>query len=309
MNIKEKDPSEIETQAASFLLSEHVPGDLSYMGMANAAKKLIASADDEAKLNEIITESSPYAHDVDAKHVKDAYTRFLREQTELEKNERRQLAPYVANYEKFRGSIALMQKDKDMLLGEGVFSRVYRFPYRDELYAVRIPEGSLDPAMDQIHKHIRACARVADLPHVEKLVAASYTEGVTVSEIAPGKELSKLSLEEFNSITGEQIAELYDTLETAYERNVGFDSHGENLFYDSDAGFTVIDLSVIDSDYQRFDYMRVDTHVKAAIERGFKRATERHHGSRSAQVSRASAELGKKVRQALTPELTDSFSR
>lgn len=299
MKINNKEPAEIEAQTAAFLVSDQVPGELSYAGMASAAKHLIAFADDEDKINEIITETSPYAKAVDAKQVKDAYVGFLQQQTDFSKQERLQLSPYLAKYEVFRKSIAVMQKSKDMMLGKGAFSKVYSLPFYDDFYAVRIPGAEQGPAIDQIHKHLRACMKVADLPHVEKLVAASYVDGITVSEIAAGKELSKLSLDEFADITTDQIAELRDTLQAAFERGVGFDSMGRNLFYDPTEGFTAIDLSVIESDFQREDFKRVNQNIRKAISRGFDEATEPLHGPYSGLISRSSLNLVRKVREVL----------
>lgn len=299
MTIRKKEPELIEAQAAAFLESDYVPGELSYQGMANVAKNLIAFADDETHLNEIIDTTSPRAGDFDAKQLKSAYVGFLREQNEFDREERRQLAPYIAQYETFRKSVEVMPRDNYSLLGEGVFSKAYGFEFRDDEYAVRVPKGLNTPVLNQVHKHLRACMKVADLPHVERLVAASYVDGITISELAKGEEVSDLSTTDIREITVEHIIDLKNALETALERGVTFDPVGANLFFEPANGFTAIDLGIARHESEDQDPGTVAIAIKAALLRGLEGVVAPLKTTNVRAADFLTDELNKKISQAL----------
>ncbi len=300
MKINIKEPSEIEAQTAAFLTSDHVPGSLSYQGMAKAAKNLVKLSLEGDDHEEQIALTSPYALESHIKGAKQAYSSFLTEQSSEERSEMKQLAPYVARFESFRPDI----KDETFyiknLIGEGEYSKVFRLSSNGEEYALRVPSRSLGRSqLGEIHKHLRACLRVADLDHVEHLEAASYTEGFTVSKIAPGVEVSKLSPEEFEGITHAQIKALHDTVKIAHERNVSFDAIGRNLFYDPEAGFTAIDLGVIESDYQKAFYSKTHESVAKAIRKGLTGVIRKQNISDITVIARLEDEFRQKVDEAL----------
>lgn len=306
MKITPKEPSEIEAQTAAFLNSDHVPGSLSYKGMAQAARSLVKLSHDQ-DIQTVVAASSPYANETHIKGAKSAYVSFLREQSTLERDEMKQLAPYIKQFETFRESINQETFYHSNQMGEGEYSKVYKLRSNGRDYALRVPDkSSHNVPMSEVHKHLRACLRVADLDHVERLVAVSYTEGITVSEIASGVEVSKLSLEEFEEISRSQIKDFHDTITTAYKRGVSFDAIGRNLFYDSVVGFTAIDLGVIDSDYQRDFYKDIDKSVNRALHKGLNGAIRQSRINDITEIGRLEDALNRKVREALSDDIMEN---
>lgn len=130
------------------------------------------------------------------------------------------------------------RKKHPAYLGNGSNSTVVEISTGDKQYAVRIPN---EKGADLIDTHLAGAVLAEGIPRLEQVVAASYEDGVTISEKMPGKEVGYLTVGEMNAITDVQLGELFDTLITARERGVGIDAKPSNFFYDTEAGFGVID--------------------------------------------------------------------
>lgn len=137
------------------------------------------------------------------------------------------------------------------LIGHGGSSWVYRMDYKGASYAVRFPleaeaEEGEKGSVAEIDKHVEATLLVSDIDNMERVVAASYLDKITVSPLVEGRGLFHLGSLTLDQISEEQLAALYGSMKQAEERGVGFDFKGDNLLYDSDKGFTIIDLGTID---------------------------------------------------------------
>lgn len=139
---------------------------------------------------------------------------------------------------------ALNRKEHSSFLGHGSNSSVFFIEKAGKKYAVRVPEyGAREVSPSAIDHHLAAAFLSKGVPHLEQIVAASYEDGVTVAEIMPGKQMGKLSLEDIQAITKQQLAEFVDTLSTAHERGIEIDPKPSNFFYDREEGFGIVDLS------------------------------------------------------------------
>lgn len=129
----------------------------------------------------------------------------------------------------------------------GGFSNVQKLEIDGKFYAIRKPKGD---NLQEIDKHLEAAVRVAGIPHMEQIIAASYIDGRTVAPFIEGAPIGQCNLDQVTTI---QVAELYDSMKQAETKGVGFDFAGKNLLYDPQEGFTVIDLGLS----ERFDDLSV----------------------------------------------------
>lgn len=128
----------------------------------------------------------------------------------------------------------------EAFVGEGAFSCMHKLELDGRLYAVR-EAGEEDTG--EIDKHLEAAVRVADIPHMEHIVAASYIDSITVAPFIDGQLIGKCDAA---TVATAHVADLYAAMKQAEARGVGFDFAGNNLFYHPDGGFTAIDLGMKD---------------------------------------------------------------
>ena len=143
----------------------------------------------------------------------------------------------------FSQAIALRNPEvfEEYIGSDSAFSSVHRLQLDGTSYAVREAE---DENTREIDKHLEAAVRVADIPHMEHIVAASYVHGVTVAPFVEGRPIDECDA---SVVTTAQVAELYAAMKQAEDRGVGFDFAGKNLLYEPNDGFTVIDLGMNDN--------------------------------------------------------------
>jgi hypothetical protein len=98
-----------------------------------------------------------------------------------------------------------------------------------------------------MHSHITAGARARNIDGLEKIVAASYEEGVIISEFATGNHLHELTVEQMGAIPDDHLDALLAARREAMERGIQFDSHPANVLYDREQGFTDIDYHIAQS--------------------------------------------------------------
>lgn len=126
-------------------------------------------------------------------------------------------------------------------LGNGAYSVAVEFEHEGELYVARLPHRAKD--MQTLDKHLIGALLTEDIPGVEKIVAASYTEDITIAERAPGVPMYYMTRELAMHVTDEQIVSLMNTCETVRARGVSLDTTPGNLLYDPTHGFTMIDYA------------------------------------------------------------------
>lgn len=159
-------------------------------------------------------------------------------------------ADILAAYENFTPIVAALKTELDEstepaqyrsdYIGSGSRSKVFRITDGDKQYAARIPNDAGHSA-NLIDDHVEGAVMGKNIPHLEQIVAASYENGVTIAEILPGFAMGKLTLDEVDGISDEQLSELLDTLRIATLRGVSFDFHESNVLYDPQMGFSLLD--------------------------------------------------------------------
>lgn len=125
-------------------------------------------------------------------------------------------------------------------LGSGSNADVAKVALASKEYAVRIARGDTINARE-IDGRVKASIKASGLPHLEKIIAASYEDGVTVAELMPGQELAGIDSDTLSQVTDQQLLELIDTFTATRERGIAIDVKPSNIFYDKTEGFGVID--------------------------------------------------------------------
>jgi len=124
-------------------------------------------------------------------------------------------------------------------LGSGLHSDVFVVDVDNKEYAIRLPKDEIRPTA--INWRIKGSIAAQNVPHMEKVVAASYKDGIVVSERMPGVELFRASAENLRQVTQEQVEDLFDTFSESARLDLVLDPSPHNYFYDTAHGFGIID--------------------------------------------------------------------
>lgn len=180
-----------------------------------------------------------------------AFTDYLREVGGQDYVGIKDRAELLSAYDTFSPKVAKLREELSdpaqrfehpAFLGQGGNALAFSIREGDKDYAVRVPKGSrLKP--DQIDRRMAAAILGKDIPRLEKIVASSYEDGVTIAEMMPGREIGTLTADEITQITDQQLTELVDTLTVANQRGIEIDPKPSNFFYDPEQGFGIIDYS------------------------------------------------------------------
>lgn len=245
MEIQTKTPTKTESQIGAYLMSDFPPLTLAYKGMADAVGNFVEATGDPEKTKSLIEEVNPRANRHDKDLVLRQYATFLKHLSPEKRTTIKQIESLFEAYQPFKASVSDIIQQQEESIGHGGFSVVFPLHRDGNDYAVRVPHRhTSQTALNEVHKHLEAAVLTADIPHMEHILAASYADGVTIAERAPGKNLSELSSHDANAITAEQLEDMLAAMQTAYERGVGFDFLGDNFLYDPKAGFTAIDVGL-----------------------------------------------------------------
>lgn len=145
-------------------------------------------------------------------------------------------------------------------LGYGSDSVVFacHIPGCDNRLVVRIAgQGAqAEGYSDDVPKHsawltdtyVRAMARARKIPRAEYMLAASYEEGVTISEIMTGTSLDQMSGDDYANVTDEDLLGAIITLEKLLDEGLSLDGNPANIFHDPNDGFGFIDLETGECD-------------------------------------------------------------
>lgn len=248
MEIQTKTLTNIESQIGAFLLSDFPPDTLSYPGMGNSVGSFVEAKADPEKTKQLIEDINPRASRRDKEAVYRQYATFMKHLSPEKRAEIKHIATLFDAYQPFKEGVAEVTSQPNELIGHGGFSRVHPLQHEGEAYAVRVPYLQTRVAMDEVHKHLEAALLTRDLQHLEHIIAASYADGVTVAELAPGKNLEQLSPNDMSAITEKQLEDVFLAMTIAHERGVGYDLLGDNIMYDPKEGFTAIDIALAEPD-------------------------------------------------------------
>jgi len=96
--------------------------------------------------------------------------------------------------------------------------------------------------MRNVSDYLMGTSYIAGEDHFEQIVAASFEDGVIISEKIPGKQFDQLSAEEVMSISDEQICRGFKSLLQAQDRRLPMENKSKNIMYDHEEGFGFIDF-------------------------------------------------------------------
>jgi hypothetical protein len=139
------------------------------------------------------------------------------------------------------------------IIGRGDKCRAYLVEDQDTEYIVRKTHSN-KPRPFIIEGYVRGCMRAEGIPHLEQIAAVSYDKGIIVTERMPGKKISDLTPEDKGEVSDAQLEQLVDTLVAAQQAGVSVDlGNGDNLLYDTEEGFGMVDLDVFQETLSMYD--------------------------------------------------------
>lgn len=154
------------------------------------------------------------------------------------------------NYARFAPAVAELKAKLDPLddrsqhdafLGAGGNMRAFTIEVVGKRYVVREAIKGKN-SLSSIDARMAAGVLTKGVPHLEQVVAASFDDREVIVEHAPGKTLNNLSLEELRNVSHEQVDDLVEATIAMHEHGATFDSKPGNILYDTEAGYTLIDL-------------------------------------------------------------------
>lgn len=245
MNIRKKTPSELEHQVADYLLhGDGHPEMMSARYLGKMTSLLLETGIGNAIDDDRLLTHNRLASPNDIAEFIEKYPEHLnsRSKDTLERVFYKQKAAAVERYnQEFAHIVDAIDTQAETGLLEGSYATPYMIKKDGQDYIVRVLKSA--EGMNQVEKHIDAALRVQDIPHLEHIVAVSYKDGITIAPLLPGKGFKFLALTGgAEHVSQEQLRELYDAMKQANERGVGFDGIGGNIFYDSEQGFSALDL-------------------------------------------------------------------
>lgn len=161
---------------------------------------------------------------------------------------RLEVADLLKNYDYYSEYIDELLTSDDStsahLIGFGHWSDVYKIDRGDQSYAVKIPRsGEVRPGRLTVHEKLTAGVVAKDIQGLEQIFAGSYKKGVIIAEYFPGKPIDDWDEATMKSVSRKQIEELLQAVKTAAARGIRFDYNPDNLMYQPEHGFKIIDYS------------------------------------------------------------------
>jgi hypothetical protein len=177
------------------------------------------------------------------------YTEYLKQVGGRKHESIRFMHELLANFETFGPTVdGLLDQDAQFnkdhrpdYLDSGLHSDAFVFEQEGQEYVVCLPISKILPAT--LDKRLKASLLTRDIPHFEKIVAASYENGAVISERMPGTQLQQVSTEALQQATIQQLEELLATLSIAGQKGIVIDIAPKNIFYDTQEGFGFIDTT------------------------------------------------------------------
>lgn len=250
-NIHEKPPAELENQLIDYLLhDESIPDNIRFHNMGALARHLLAIEDlDTISSNPELRANNPADLDKFAKGFAPHLRSRSHDPESLEHREGR--VRMIACYnDEFAPLVAAIDFTGDSSLRDGTMSTPRTLEKDGVEYIVR----QIKPlqGVQQVEKHIEAGLRVADIDHMEHIIAISYKDGITIAPKLPGASFKELERSgNAKDVSEAQLREFVTCMKQADERGIKFDGQGENIFYDTQKGFSALDLEPLETYFAR----------------------------------------------------------
>jgi predicted Ser/Thr protein kinase len=154
-------------------------------------------------------------------------------------------------YDEFKHSVSgIKAGNADAeFIGEGAESTVWRMTQSGLDYAVKLANeysvrGRRRDVVGATKQKIVSGLRGQGIAGLEQLQAASPEEGALIYDYVNGITLSKMTDQDINNVTQDQVSALWRTVLSATQAGIEFDwmnSGGDNVIFNSESGFTLID--------------------------------------------------------------------
>ena len=149
-------------------------------------------------------------------------------------------------YGAYADTVADVLEAKRGFVGSGTFSTVYALPDVDRDLVVRSARSenaqfwNINRAA-LVDSYVHGAVRNPGIPGLERMVAASYVDGVTVSERVPGQPLHWLDKKAAKTVTQQQADDFVKTIFAARTAGLQLEVHEKNVLYHPEAGFGIVD--------------------------------------------------------------------
>lgn len=169
------------------------------------------------------------------------------------------------SYEPYRQAVDAIKAGQSdaVYLGSGAESSVWRVCNDDYDYVVKLAQptsvrGRSRDMFRATEAKITNGTRGLGVRGLEQFITASAPDGAAIYQFVEGRSFQVVSDAQLEQVTPQQISSLWQTVALASRLGIEFDGRntsGGNIFYDSVAGFTLIDYSVISGPIA-YDYNR-----------------------------------------------------
>lgn len=185
--------------------------------------------------------------------VSDDYLNHLRSMTQEQRSALEKEATLLGAYDTFKTAVQPLLRDSEdshaNRLGSGTLSDVHKIEVAGQYYVVRVvnPKDGLsftEAKQRIVHDHLASSVAAEGIDGLEHVVAASYEDGVVISEFVEGKHIVDVSPDEISAIPDEHLSALIQTRLLASARGIEFDEHLFNVLYSPTTGFTDIDYKM-----------------------------------------------------------------
>lgn len=264
MHIRDKSPTQLEAQAATYL---------EYLERVNLRRYYELSM----KIGDNAASLATLGVDAFLGDPQE-YVAYLRSNlsfepeagTNVELSIRENIINHVAlisAYHEFAHHVEAIKKDtSSKKVGEGCFATGYEFEHKGKTYIARLPIDPSDPlTMMQNHMAVGARLKHDPVKGCEVIVAGSYEHGAVIAEKVSGTQVPERQGSAF-APSKQHIHGLVNTIHELYIRNITAVNNADNYFYDPELGFTIIDCAMYEKDEKHpEDYLSIAAEIARFI--------------------------------------------
>jgi len=176
---------------------------------------------------------------------REAYFNFLNQEKFLDTSSVEQ---NIRNYkDKFQPLIIELKKktaegnpkEIQEYLGSGGNGSAFLIEVGGKKYAAKFSKS-----ITQINYEIKPLIKARGIPYTAQLVNYSFEDGVIITELLPGKEVTNFTPEEAPDYSDEDIIQLIETVKELDSRGLVIDPKASNFMYDREKGFSILDYHI-----------------------------------------------------------------
>lgn len=159
--------------------------------------------------------------------------------------------------DKFRGKVLKIKKQKEEVESRDDIPGYLGAGFSGEAYKINVDGGDVVCKFfgdeSKLNFELKSLLIARDIPRVAKLNSFSYDDKVIITDFMSGKSLSKLSYENTPDYSDGDVNQLLDMINNLYNKGLKVDLNPDNIFYDENDGFGIIDFYIDDMDENNFN--------------------------------------------------------